>query len=288
LFLPIRLLLALIPLLLSACSTTISPAGHVGSAPDSTFSHELLDEVLSAHVDEQGRVDYTALQAQRQTLDRYYALIAAFSPDSHPELFGGETAALTYWINAYNAAVLQAVLANYPITSVGDVSGPPLAGLVSDQIGFFYFQKLVFGGEKLNLYNLEKEVIRKRFPDPRIHFAINCASGGCPRLPRTAFRSENLEAELEREARFFLNEERNLRIDDGTRTIHLSCILDWYRQDFLRWMQEARPESADPDLLDYARLYLTEERRAALDQAEAAGYKVQPIPYNWSLNDQKP
>ena len=53
-------------------------------------------------------------------------------------------------------------------------------------------------------------------------------------------------------------------------------------------MQEARPESADPDLLDYARLYLTEERRAALDQAEAAGYKVQPIPYNWSLNDQKP
>ena len=158
--------------------------------------------------------------------------------------------------------------------------------MVSDQIGFFYFQKLVFGGLKINLYNLENEIIRKRFPDPRIHFAINCASGGCPRLPRTAFHVEDLEVELEREAAFFINEPRNYWIDSQTQTIHVSSILDWYREDFLGWMQRSQAHMGDSELLDYVRLYLHGEQRVELDQAKAAGYTVVPIPYDWSLNDQ--
>ncbi len=281
-----RLFLALTPLLLSACSTTISPSDLASSAPDSTFSHDLLDQVLGTHVDERGRVNYAALQAEPATLDRYYSLVAAYSPDSHPDLFADEAARFVYWINAYNAAVLKAVLANYPITSVSDVSGPPLSGLVSEQIGFFYFQKLVFGGAKINLYDLEHEIIRKRFPDPCLHFAINCASAGCPRLPRQAFHVAHLEDELDRETRYFVNDPRNLRVDDSTQVILISSIFDWYRDDFLGWMATSFAQTPDPDLLDYARLYLSAGRRAEVDRAEAAGYVVQTIPYDWRLNDQ--
>ena len=117
-------------------------------------------------------------------------------------------------------------------------------------------------------------------------FAINCASGGCPRLPRSAFHAASLEEELEREARYFVNEPRNLRIDDAAQVIHLSSIFDWYRDDFLDWMKRTRPQMSDPDLLDYARLYLTPDSRANLDRAEDAGYQVRVIPYDWSLNDQ--
>jgi hypothetical protein len=282
-----RLLFAVAPLLLTACSTTITPADLSTVLPDSTFSHRLLDEVLAMHVDDLGRVDYAALKAHPETLDRYYALVARYSPDSHPELFPHEASRFAYWINAYNVAVLKAVITNYPITSVSDVSGPPFSGLLSEQIGFFYFQKLVFGGVKLNLYDLEHEIIRQRFPDPRLHFAINCASGGCPRLPRSAFHGAELEDELEREARRFVNEQRNLRIDDEARIIHLSSIFDWYRDDFLSHMVQANPQIADADLLDYARLYLRPETMDAVDRARAAGYGIQIIAYDWRLNDQR-
>lgn len=281
-----RLLLALTPLLLCACSTTITPANQAASAPDSTFSHRLLNQVLSEHVDDSGRVDYAALLARPEALDRYYSLVADYSPDTHAHLFPDEAARFAYWINAYNAAVLKTVLTHYPITSVSDVAAPPLASLIADQIGFFCFQKLVFGGAKINLYDLEHEIIRERFADPRLHFAINCASGGCPRLPRSAFHAASLEEELEREARYFVNEPRNLRIDDAAQVIHLSSIFDWYRDDFLDWMKRTRPQMSDPDLLDYARLYLTPDSRANLDRAEDAGYQVRVIPYDWSLNDQ--
>lgn len=272
---------------LSACSTTISPTHH--GPPDlgsGGVTHELLDQVQQRYVDDRGRVDYAGLQAQPEALDRYYGLIATYSPDSHPEAFAGEDSRLAYWINAYNAAVLKTVITYYPITTVSDVSGPPLVSLVSDQSGFFYFQKLVFGGDKISLYHLEHEAIRKSFTDPRIHFAINCASLGCPRLPARAFTSAGLQAELEHETRRFLNEDRNLRVDDEERAVYLSSILSWYEEDFLGWYRQAHPEVPEPGLLDYARLYLEPDRRASVERAQAGGYEVRIVPYDWRLNDQ--
>lgn len=282
-----RSLVLVLPLLACACSTTIAPTGGSVAVPDSSFSHRLLDDVLGRVVDHQGRVDYAGLQRDPADLDAYYALLARVSPDSHPHLFDGDAARLAYWINAYNAAVLKAVLTHYPITSVSDVAGPPLSGLFSEQIGFFYFQKLLFGGRKINLYDLEHEVIRGRFTDPRIHFAVNCASVGCPRLPTAAFRAERLTDDLQREAVRFLNEERNLRLDAPAKVVHLSSILVWYRDDYLAWLRERHPEIADPDLLDYVLLFLRGSRRSAVEEAASEGWQVQAIPYDWRLNDQR-
>ena len=78
-----------------------------------------------------------------------------------------------------------------------------------------------------------------------------------------------------------------MRVDDAAQVIHVSSIFVWYRSDFVDWMERTHPRVADPDLLDYARLYLNAETRADLDRAEAAGYEIQAIPYDWSLNDQR-
>ena len=247
------------------------------------FSYELLDQVQRQYVDGNGRVDYKGLKAAPGTLEAYYRLMAAYSPDSHPELFSTERDRLTYWINAYNAATLTAALVEYPITSVNDVKVSRLLFFMPSTSGFFYFRKLIFGGESYNLYNLENEVIRGRFSEPRIHFAINCASNGCPRLPQHAFTSDDLEKQLETEAFKFINEPRNLQIDHDQQVMHVSSILVWYEEDFLAWYRGKYPEE-NASLVNYLRLYLDPQRVIELDRA--AGYEVRAIPYDWGLNDQ--
>ena len=264
--------------------TSIPPEGDV-TAPvvSGSFPHALLDSVQRRYVDGAGRVDYARLRDNPDNLDRYYRLLATYSPDSHSDLFPTEVSRLAYWINAYNAAVLKTVLEYYPIATVSDVEPPKLLFFMSDRSGFFYFQKLEFGGEEINLYDLEHDIVRKRFADPRIHFALNCASLGCPRLPQRAFSAENLEAELESETRRFVNEERNVRIDHEQQVIHLSSIFSWYDSDFLDWYGQRYPKP-EPALLDYISLYLPSEKAAGL--TASASYEIRVIPYDWGLNDQ--
>jgi hypothetical protein len=205
------------------------------------------------------------------------------SPDSDPELFPTRDERLAYWINAYNAAVLVTVLRYYPIPSVTAVSTPFPLSLASDEIGFFYLQRIILGGETTSLYELENSVVRARFREPRVHFALNCASGGCPRLPRHAFSPGELDRQLDEETRRFFAEERNLRIDHEARVVHLSSILDWYDDDFTDWVEERDP-GREATLLDYVVLYVPPERRAELEQAR--GYEVRFVAYDWGLNDQ--
>ncbi len=281
-----RALLGLVLGVSLSCSTIPPPDNGAEPIGPDGFSHELIDQVQRRFVDSRGRVDYAALKADPQDLDRYYKLVASHTPDSDPDLFPTRESRLAYWINAYNTAVMKAVITHYPITSVSDVAPPPLVSLLSEQSGFFYFQRLVFGGKPMNLYDLEHMVIRARFKDPRLHFAINCASLGCPKLPTEAFQPDHLEQQLQREANRFLNEERNLHVDDAAHTVHLSSILAWYSDDFLDWYRIQHPEIKEPTLLDYARIYVRRERWVALERAQAEGYDVVVEPYDWRLNDQ--
>lgn len=269
---------ALLALAAAGC-TTIPPAVPAAALgpPPATFSNAALDVVLRTYVDERGLVDYAGLQARPQALERFYDQVAAYSPDATPALFPSRDHALAYWLNAYNAAVLRTVLAHYPIASVGDV-----VWWVPGKAGFFLLQRLTFGGVTTNLYDLEHTVVRGRFHDPRVHFALNCASRGCPRLPRHAFDGARLDAQLDAETRRFVAEPRNLRVDHATRTVHLSSIFKWYEADFLDWPPLAGRPGAT--LLDYVALYATPEQAA--DLRRAAGYAIEFVPYDWRLNDQ--
>jgi hypothetical protein len=280
---PTRLLL--LGLLITGCASSVEPRPEL-PAPGA-FSHAELGRVQSRFVDEHGRVDYRALADDRADLDAYYRRIAAISPHSHPASFPTREDELAYWINAYNALVLVTVLEHYPIRGVGDVKPPLLLRpfLWGDLAlaGFFVFQRQRLGGEPTDLYALENRVIRT-YGEPRIHFAINCASLGCPQLPRSSFHADRLDAELERETQRFFAHPEKLRIDHDAREIRLSPILDWFEGDFTGWLERERG-GADTSLLDYVRLYLPADRQSELDAARREGYRLRFLDYDWSLND---
>lgn len=246
------------------------------SYAENKFSHDPLNRVLKTYVDDNGLVDYKTLRENRSDLDSYINLLGEFNPDSHPDLFSTDEAKLAYWMNAYNAFVLIGVLDKYPIASVKDV------GLLPSS--FFWRTKYVTGGRKITLKKLEDDIIRSRFGEPRIHFAINCASASCPKLEQRAFYPENLNDRLETAAELFINETRNVRIDVKERKIYLSSIFDWFKEDFTDWyMHERGVDGAS--ILDYLKLYLDEDKVAVLNGHD--DWKVQVIKYDWSLNDQK-
>jgi hypothetical protein len=180
---------------------------------------------------------------------------------------------------------MKTVMTYYPISSVLDVKQPGIFFFLTDKSGFFFFQRLTFGGKSTSLYYLENRVIRKRYGDPRIHFAVNCASIGCPRLPRRSFSGETLDQQLDIETRFFLTEERNYKIDHDTEIIYLSSIFEWYEKDFTTWLTTTYPDR-ESSLLSYIELYLTPQRAEEL-KAIANSYTLRFMPYDWRLNDQK-
>lgn len=234
---------------------------------------------LSQHVDENGRVDYKAIQANPTELNAIYHQIELSSPDAHPQAFPTENERFAYWINAYNIAAMKAVVDNYPIGSVHDVSGLSIYAFFDGGV-FFAGIKHKFGGKKWNLYKLEQKLIRKRFHDPRLHFALNCASIGCPELPQEAFQAAKLDQQLDTETRDFMNDKRKFRIDEQKKEIQVSSLFDWYKKDFLK------PKTDASDILDYIEPYLNETSQAALREARQKGFAVAFIEYDWGLNDQ--
>ncbi|MCB1009419.1 MAG: DUF547 domain-containing protein [Acidobacteria bacterium] len=226
--------------LLALLAPVAAPAAAVG------FSHDAWTAVLERFVDANGLVDYRSLSGDRAQLDRYLEALAAASPDSAPERFKTDAERLAYWLNAYNALVFQGVLARGPESE--SVWGDGLFGL-----GFFTAERHVLGGSRYSLKRLEDDVIRARFRDPRVHAALNCASLGCPRLPRRAFQGATLDVALDAALREFVADPRNCRVDAARRTVTLSKIFDWFEDDFLD--RERRIGDPRPRLLDFVNRY---------------------------------
>lgn len=273
----------------AGCSTAVTPAAVSLPSVETTekIAHADFANVLRERVDESGLVDYRGLKRAPGQLERYYLWLSETSPDSEPERFPTRNHELAYWINAYNASVLVVVLRNYPIAGVADVWTPFPLSLADPKIGFFFLQQVKLGGEETSLYALENSLIRPRFEEPRVHFALNCASRGCPRLPREPFDGDRLDEQLDRESHRFFAEERNLSIDHGARRVTLSSILDWYEDDFILGYEHAHP-GEEGSLLAYALLYAPPEKKADLERAIAESYDVDFAPYDRSLNDQNP
>jgi hypothetical protein len=168
---------------------------------------------------------------------------------------------MAYWFNLYNAATVDLILDNYPVESIRNI-GVPIKGPWDQKI-------LEVGGEKLSLNDVEHRILRPIFKDVRIHYAVNCASVGCPNLAVQAYTAERLEAMLEDAARAYVNSPRGFAEIDGR--LVASSIYDWYESD---WGDVA-------DVLEHARGYAEGETARMLAEADAIdGYR-----YDWSLND---
>jgi len=267
-------------LILALAFGAVSPSAV--RAESSNQAQSAWSSILSRHLDSDGNWNYTALLAERELLDEVYASLALKSPNSDPKAYPSENDRLAYWINAYNIATVRGVLDHYPLESVIDVKKASFVSLFEGG-GFFAAQKFRFGKERMSLYRLENKVIRKRFADPRYHFALNCASLGCPQLPIEAFDSERLDAQLERETIKFINSKRGHVIDHANEKILVSQIFEWYEKDFIAHLKSLGYKK--PHISHYLKLYLSPDKAGEFDQA-LESYRIDYLPYNWSLNDQ--
>lgn len=184
------------------------------------FSHAAFDTVL-ARVLREGRVDYGALAKDHADLDRYLAAVAAARPDPWPR-----EEQIAFWVNAYNARVLDGVIRRPGLKSVLDVRkvlGIPTLG--------FFRERRATAGARRSLNDIEHRILRARYAEPRLHFVLNCASVSCPVLPERALTAATLEGDLESATRRFLADSTRNRVDpDGS--VRLSQIFDWYADDF--------------------------------------------------------
>jgi hypothetical protein len=233
------------------------------------FSYADWNDVLEAYVDEDGLVDYAGLAADRQALDRFISSIETTGPKSDPDAFPTRDDQLAYYINAYNAHVFQGVLELGP-------DAKTVWGFTGTGLGFFVRMKVEVDGERTSLKSLEDDIIRDGFKDPRIHAALNCASIGCPKLPKVAFLPERLDEQLDAEMTKFVNEERNCKIDTAAGTATLSKIFDWFRKDF----EEYQAEHGGGGLREYINRY-----RPA-DSQLSADLKIEFAKYDKGLNRQ--
>lgn len=269
----------------SSC-TIINPTHDLSShKPQGFFDYSSYGHLLDMYANDQGRINYFELKKNSAPLDFFYSQIAASSPDSHPHLFPNNEDRLAYWINAYNATVIKGVIEHYPITSVEDVAEPPLLFFFPTKSGFFFFQQFVYGAETYSLYTLENTIIRKRFDDPRYHFALNCASLSCPQLPSEPFYPEKLEEQLAFETKKFMRSSENVHFDSDTNVLHLSSIFKWYQEDFLVWLKKQH-NLKRPLIIDYILPYLPADLAAQI-QKKHDSITIRYTPYDWGLNDQK-
>ena len=227
--------------------------------------HAAFEAILSAYVvagaDGLNRVRYASLKSQALAdLAAYVAQLQTVRPSALPR--GDQMA---FWINLYNARTLQVVAENYPVASIKDVN---LGG------GFFgrgpWKAKLLrLEGRELSLDNIEHDILRRKFPDPLIHYALNCASVGCPNLQKRAYRAATLNDQLQAGADAYVNHPRGLSVNDNRLTA--SKIYRWYAADFGGAAGLSRHWAAFAE--------------AELKSRLAALGSVDRYVYDWSLNE---
>lgn len=224
----------------------------------------LWDALLRQYVDSRSRVDYQAWKAeQSQQLFQWLAdlaqldLLAYANPDEQ----------LAVWINLYNAFTIASVLERYPIDSIQ----PQIWGIPNWLAFLWFFQRPAYtiASKRYSLNQIEHGILRREFNEPRIHFALVCASIGCPLLRNGAYWPESVRSQLEDDASRFINNPDKVRYDSQTGKLYCSKIFKWYRSDFLK---------IAPSIPDYIRPYL--KTNAPLDASTPISY----LHYDWHLN----
>ncbi len=178
--------------------------------------HTELDKLLKTHVSSSGKVDYKGIKGDQDRLENYLALIS----NNKPGTSASKDEKLVYWINVYNAYTIKLIVDNYPIKSITDLDG-----------GKPWDKKWInIKGTKYSLNQIENEIIRPTFNEPRIHFAVNCAAKSCPPLMNKAWNASSLDADLENATKAFITNNAYNSIQNGNAQI--SKIFDWYKEDF--------------------------------------------------------
>ncbi len=231
------------------------------------IDHSTWDALLKKYVDANGMVNYAALKsspADTRLLDRYLSVLSSGSP-SVP---ASRESKLAFWINAYNAVTVRGILREYPTTSIRNHTAKLWGYNIWNDL------QLLVAGKPYSLGQIENEVLRK-MSEPRIHFAIVCASIGCPRLLNEAYVADRLEQQLQINTKDFFSRRGNFRFDKNGRRLYLSSILKWYATDF------GANQGAQ-----LSRISAWLPTREAAEMARRNAGNVSYLDYDWGLNKQ--
>ncbi|MCA9245048.1 MAG: DUF547 domain-containing protein [Phycisphaerales bacterium] len=248
--------------LIALCLALPSAAfGQSGPAKPATFSHAPFDALLRKHVDREGWVAYAALARDADRLDGYLKSIAAadLTVMSRDER-------LALLINAYNAATLRLILDHWPLKSIMDIPEEKRWKAV----------RWTIGSRTVSLDQLENEWIRPEFKEPRVHFALNCASIGCPPLRAEAYTGDKLIRQLDDQTRRALRSERWLKANADASEVQATKLFEWYGDDFGKTVAER--------LAFIARYVPAVAKRIAASQSVTLAF----LEWDWSLNDCAP
>jgi hypothetical protein len=245
-----------------------------------SFDHEYsaYGRLVATHVRD-GRVDYRTLATERALLSTVTRSFGDVTPDLEKTWTRAQR--LAFWINAYNFYTLRAVIDHYPI------EGRRLSLYPRNSIrqidGVWSTLTWRIAGRDLTLDDIEHRILRPVFKEPRIHFAINCASIGCPPLRSSPYVAGPLDAQLDEAARLYLGSPQGAAVEDST--LGVTSILKWYGADFVDRFAPLGPagrNSLESAILGVVATY-GPARTAAL--ARTRNVRIRFLDYDWSLND---
>jgi len=228
---------------------TPDASAETSSDSDQMLDHSTWNSLLKKHVSESGMVDYKGFKNDRAELNKYLKMLSSQEPTED----WGTNELLAYYINLYNAYTVDLILRNYPVKSIKDIDGPWTTEFVK------------VGDTEISLGGIENSILRK-MNEPRIHFAINCASISCPKLLNEAYTANKVEEQLERVTKEFVNSDKNEISENSAK---LSSIFDWYKKDF----------KENGTVVDYINQYADTK----INTGASISYKE----YDWNLNESK-
>ena len=252
-------------------ATQIGNGDGAGLLSPKEFPSAQYDAMLDQYLVNRN-VRYAALKANSEELNEVARVIAQTDPAELAMLRDAEY--IAWFTNAYNILTLKTIVDNYPVESIRDIEKP-------------WGTPFTVAQKQMTLDEIEHEVLRKKdaprderkaFVDPRIHFAVNCASVGCPELLADPFSAERLDAMLDQGVEKFINDPSKFRFENGT--LHISQLLDWYGDDFQLLYEDASKKEA---IGHFFAGYVQDQ--AVAEQLRAGDFEIKWLEYDWSLND---
>lgn len=263
----------------SLASSLVSQA-----TPPEDFYQEY-SKTLSTHVDSEGYVDYEALKKDSADLDAFLSKARKLSPQEF-EAWDSEDR-LAFWINAYNACTLRAILDHYPIQSsfFGSLRYPKNS--IRQIKGVWTDLTFPILGKKMTLDQIEHDTIRSQFQEPHIHFAVNCASKGCPRLLNTPYTADRLEQQFTEQITDFIKDPSKFRVNEKE-GFRVSQLLKWYGADFVDHTEIEhtfpRLNEQEQSVVNFFFPYLEKQQQEYL---QSNRFDFGYLDYDWTLNDRK-
>lgn len=249
--------------ILTGCSPAEDDGQYKTGASGSSFdhSHATFTSVLEKHVKNE-QVDYAALKKNPGDLNAYLDTLAAVPKQTFN--FWNRDQQMAFLINLYNAATLKLVIDHDPVKSIKDIGGI-LKGPWKQKVVRLF-------GRYVTLDHVEHGLLRPNYGEPRIHFAVNCASIGCPALRPEAFQASKLDTQLDEQARGFLRDTSKNHLDADKGVLHLSPIFDWFEDDFT---------GKSGSVAKFVAPYFPKSQQATIAKG---GLKIRHTDYDWGLN----